>query len=260
MPTLKLNGLTAAGGEIMELQQVDLDSVYDAGVLLAAMRPPRRIVDAEVPKEVFHPREIFVYSKSFQRARTAERNPHYRRQRPSEVERALEEISYLKKSVEEIEEPDYKRHMIKFETSVGNAGARLADADIEARANITEIGKSWSEELKILDQRARGYKRMGTKVAAGAGSAATAYLLSRGFDFSNEVSVGIGGMAMLIAGYLVDRWYEGKKFRVNGRFIDSIHKAEESLRRKKVTIHMQTLAEVTDNMGWLIPGTVIYGN
>src|SRR3989344_3613739 len=142
MPTL--NGLTAAGGEVIQLQQLNLDQVYDAGVLLAAMRPPRRIVDAEVPREVFHPREIFVYSKSFQRACMAERNSHYRKQRLSEVERALEEIGYLKKSIEKIEEPYYKRYMTKFETSVGNAGARLADADIEAQANITEIGNSWS--------------------------------------------------------------------------------------------------------------------
>src|SRR3989344_2286089 len=259
MPT-EVDGVHFRGGGVGS-QNVDLDDVYEIEIVLSAMRPRRRIVDGNAPLMVHHPREAIKFSNYEKRVYRAERDKSYAKERKSEVEFALEQLGFLRENIEGQEERRYKEYMTSFERSVENAGARLADSEIEAEDKISKINKSWQEGLKILDERARGYRRTGTKVLASViGFASTYFATYKGFDLDPLLSVAPAAASTFLIVPAVDRWYEGKKSRINRRFVADSNKVDEHLRRKKVAIHIQTLAEVTNNFGMFIPGTVIYKN
>ena len=253
------NGLTF-DGEVVGVRRVDLDDIYEIEIVLRAMNPPRRIMDSKVPLEVYHPREAIKFSNYFKRKYRALRDPYYAKKRRSEVEYALVQLGFLQETISSQTEVNYNEYMASFERSVENAGARLADSEIEAEDRISKMNESWDQELKILDERARGYRRTGTKVVAAVAGAASVYFASyKGLSLDPLLSTAAAAASTFVVVPLVDRWYEGKKSRINRRFAADARVVDEHIRRKKVAVHVQTLAEVTNNLGRYIPDTLLTG-
>ncbi len=251
-----LNGLSF-DGRIVSLKDVDLDSVYEVEILLLGMG--KRVNDNKVPKEIFHPRDAVRFSKYFMRRSLSERDETYARDHRSEVEYASKQIEELKKSKDDDAENEYRLYMQSFERSTEDAGARLSEKEVEAKDKITQINKSWQEELKILDERARGYRRTGAKVVAATTSIASVYFASyKGLNLDPLLSITPATASVFGIVPLVDKWYDGKKSRINRRFIDDIREVEGVHREQKVIVYLQTLAEVTNNLNRFFPDSVAF--
>ncbi len=233
------------------LSNLDLDSAFQVEEILLGMG---KYVEPRKIRHVIHPREIFSYVGSY------ETLFRYKLEDPDvskdEYIEALKQIKSLDVMVDEAED-DKKELLTKARNTFRHAGQRLKYLERGERGPGTKIKQLKQRKEQKLD-KSNQYRGMWEGISDGSVTlsvAAVTWLLTK----EALASVATGGVSLggRFGKYLVNIAYDKKDKGIHDYYDPKIKDWFKVLKFERHKVITQTLAEYTNTLGEVIPGSVI---